>query len=276
MRHFLRTKILLLGLLCCMAMMTPEDLRVLQDKSALARNISISTTGRMLAVAESFLGTPYVVGTLESPGPECLITNLQALDCWTFVECSLAIAQTADSALASEQAFTRAVRQLRYWGGRIDGYGSRIHYFSGWLLQAEKSGILDDITPQLGGVQLHKHIDFMSRHAEKYTRLNDPAVLQQIVNAEKRLNQHTWTYIPQDRIESIEHLIHEGDIIAITSAKTGLDFSHEGFAVRRNGRVHLLHASSLGKKVIVSSQLLGDYVRSQRGQTGIVVARVRE
>src|SRR5512142_59189 len=47
----------------------------------------------MTAIGTSFIGTPYVAHTLEVPGPEHLVVNLQGLDCTTFVENVLALSR---------------------------------------------------------------------------------------------------------------------------------------------------------------------------------------
>ena len=49
---------------------------------------------RTLAIARSFLGTPYVKGCLDRHATESLTVNLRELDCWTFVENCIAIEQT--------------------------------------------------------------------------------------------------------------------------------------------------------------------------------------
>jgi hypothetical protein len=72
----------------------------------------------------------------------------------------------------------------------------------------------------------------------------------------------------------MEQFIQEGDIICLTSVKSDLDIAHQGFAIKRNGRVYLLHASSLAGKVIIARQPLAQYVDSQRGQSGIMVIRL--
>ncbi|MCB9331834.1 MAG: DUF1460 domain-containing protein [Lewinellaceae bacterium] len=82
-------------------------------------------------------------------------------------------------------------------------------------------------------------------------------------------------FIPQEKIARIEPFLQDGDLIALTSWKKDLDISHQGFAIRKNGHIHLLHASSLGKRVLISGQPLAQYVRSQKGQTGIMVARLK-
>ena len=225
-----------------------------------------------VAIARSFLGTPYVKGCLDRHAEERLTVDLNELDCWTFVENSLAIAQTGQE---NYTTYKSHLQQLRYWGGHVDGYGSRIHYFTGWLLQAEKREMLDDLTETMGGIPYRKRIGYISARPGKFPKVKQAANLRDLQAAEKRINAHAWFYIPQNRIAKMEHLIREGDIISLTSAKADLDIAHQGFAVKINGRIHLMHASSLSHRVIISKQPLPAYVIGQKGQTGIMVARLR-
>ncbi|MBL7779589.1 MAG: DUF1460 domain-containing protein [Saprospiraceae bacterium] len=247
------------------------DSMIFQEKQKIAIDHA-SIAERTLAVARSFMGTPYVKGRLDSYQEELLTVNLRELDCWTFVENSLAIAQTEQGEFEDYQSH---LQKLRYWGGHINGYGSRIHYFTGWLLQAEKNGILDDLTQKMGGIPYRKTIGYISARPTKFPKIKDPKALRDLQAAEQRLNAHKWYYIPQNRIAQMEHLIKEGDIVSLTSAKGDLDIAHQGFAVKINGRIHLMHASSLSHRVIVSKQPLATYVIAQKGQTGIMVARLK-
>ncbi len=230
---------------------------------------------RALSVAKSFLGTPYVTGTLETGTgeDERLVVNLRQLDCWTLVENSLAIAQTDSGGFTD---YYDRLRQLRYWGGTIKGYGSRIHYFSGWLLQAEKNGLLRDLTREMGGIPYQKQVGYISARPGKYQKVQEAETLRALRAAEKRINAHHWYYIPKAKVAKMEHLIRDGDIIILTSAKRDLDIAHQGFAVRQNGRVHLLNASSLSRRVVISKQPLTQYMASQRGQSGIMIARLND
>ncbi|MFN0034323.1 MAG: N-acetylmuramoyl-L-alanine amidase-like domain-containing protein [Saprospiraceae bacterium] len=241
-----------------------------KQKRALAQS---SLPAQTLAVANTFRGTPYLTGTLDRTAKECLTVNLRQLDCWTFVENSLAIALAEPGDFESYKAH---LQELRYWGGNLKGYGSRIHYFTGWLLQAEKRGILQDLTETMGGIPYQKKIGYISARPAKYPKIKNAETLQAIRAAERRINAHQWFFIPKNRVAQMEHLLQEGDIISLTAWKPELDIAHQGFAVQINGRIHLMHASSLGKKVIVSKQPLPQYLAAQRGQTGIMVARLRQ
>jgi len=249
---------------------TSDSLLFLEKQKYALEQTSISA--KTLAVARSFVGTPYVTGCLDRNSEECLSVNLCELDCWTFVENSLAIALAEPG---NYQSYKTHLQDLRYWGGHVNGYGSRIHYFTGWLLQSEKRGILDDLTEKMGGIPYRKKIGYMSVRPAKYPKVKNPENLRNIRAAERRINAHQWFYIPKKRVAVMEHLIQEGDIVSLTAWKPELDIAHQGFAIKINGRIHLMHASSLGKKVIISKQPLPEYLATQVGQTGIMVARLK-
>lgn len=235
---------------------------------------SANPAARCLAVARSFVGTPYVHGCLDRHnGTEQLVINLRELDCWTFVEYCTAFALNGRGDYAG---FKEKVQELRYWGGQINGYGSRIHYFSGWILQAEKTGHLSDLTASLGGQKLKKTTAYLSKNPKKYPKLRDAQQLQYVIGSEKRINAHAWHYIPKSKIRQVESRIQDGDLILLTSSKPFLDIAHEGFAIRMgDGRVHLLHASSTGGKVLISPRPLAEYCARAKSQSGIMVARLR-
>lgn len=241
-----------------------------QKKKLIAAEVA--TPAQTMTVARSFLGVPYVLGCLDRRQEEQLTINLRELDCWTFVEISLAISLARDGDFES---FAEQLQQLRYWGGTINGYGSRIHYFTGWLLQAEQNGLIDDLTAEMGGIPYNKKVGYISARPHKYPKIRDAQALTNIRHAEKRINAHQWHYIPQNKIAQMEHLIQEGDLVCLTSVKQDLDIAHQGFAVKQNGRIYLMHASSLSKRVILSRQPLAEYVISQPGQSGIMVARFK-
>jgi cell wall-associated NlpC family hydrolase len=227
---------------------------------------------RLVTVAKTFLGKPYVAYTLEENQEERLIVNLKEFDCSTLVESALAITETAKPDYAQYQ---KKLTDIRYRNGVIKGYGSRLHYLTDWLLENEKNGIFKLETKNMGGIPFKKEINFMSTHIDKYPRANTTALKNEIKQAESDLNSKSLYYIPKENITKIEHLIKQGDIIAITTSIGGLDCSHQGIAIVKNGKVYLMHASSKMKKVIVSSEPLLEYLSKNKSQSGIMVARLQ-
>jgi hypothetical protein len=180
--------------------------------------------------------------------------------------------------LSDEAAFRERYRaeltRVRYRGGVLNGYPSRLHYFSEWLRDAEAKGLVRDITRELGGIQDPRPIHFMSSNPGSYRQLDeDPASLAAIRATEAELNALPRYFVPEDRIAEVEAGIQNGDVIAAVSTVEGLDIAHTGVAIWRDGRVHLLHAPLVGDSVEVSEVPLADRIRAISGQSGIMVAR---
>lgn len=227
----------------------------------------------MVQIGKTFLGTPYVAQTLEVGKSESLVINLQGLDCTTYVENVLAFNLLHNSPGASYESFVKTLEKIRYRDGILDGYGSRLHYFSDWIRENEKKGLVKDITSMIGGKEVKKVINFMSEHRSLYPSLQDDENYEQIKQFEESLHQQSLCILSQDSIQENEHLIQSGDIIALTTSIKGLDITHTGIASRESdGRIHLLHASSTGQ-VEVSKLPLTDYLKKVKNNTGIIVAR---
>ena len=248
-------------------------------------------------IGERFVGTPYEPRTLELPGPERLVINLEALDCVTLVENVLVLARLAWSSspratdppgtghAASrhtalldypdrfQAAYRDELTRIRYRGGALDGYPSRLHYFSEWIADNEASAVLLDLSRELGGVPDSSAIDFMSTHPDAYRQLSDSAVLAAIAGVEARISALPRYYIPQDGIGAVAHRVRDGDIIAATSTVPGLDIAHTGIALQKDGELHLLHAPLVGSHVQVSEEPLAKRILRIGSQDGIVVAR---
>ncbi len=232
----------------------------------------------MLTIAKNWMGTPYEGGVLDRPTSERLVVNLRGLDCWTFVEGAVALAFTVEDTTATTPGFDlfcAELRQLRYQNGRINGYGSRIHYFSGWVLQAQQRGLLRDITATLpGSMPYRKDVSYITKHLTSYPRAEADSTQRALEAGQALINAQNWHYIPKNSIAAAEAQLQEGDIVMFTSTDPHLDVEHQGFAIRQNGRMHLLHASSVGRnQVLISAQPISGYIARIPRMSGIMVAR---
>jgi len=235
----------------------------------------LETGNTIVAIGKTFLGTPYVAKTLEIGTTESLVVNLEGLDCTTFVENVLAFSLLKSSDSTNFDAFTKALETIRYKNGTLNGYPSRLHYFTEWIANNQFKGLVTDITAKIGGTPVQKDINFMSTHRELYPFLKDDnANLAQIQASEQYLNNQEFCILEKNTIAANEHLIQSGDIIALTTSIKGLDITHTGIATReKDGRIHLLHASTSGA-VKVSEKPLVDYLKGIKSNTGIMVVRV--
>lgn len=251
------------------------DRQAFEKKVIETHGLSENDFGKtMVAIGKTFRGTPYVAKTLEIGEIETLVINLHGLDCTTFVENVLAFGILLKNRQSGFSDFTAALETIRYKDGRLDGYASRLHYFSEWIANNEKKGLLRDITSEIGGIEINKAINFMSTHRDLYPFLKDDENFQKIQASENYLNGQSMFVLPQDQIELKEHLIRSGDIIALATSIDGLDVTHTGIATReKDGRIHLLHASTGSMEVEVTKLPLSEYLKKVKKNTGIVVAR---
>ena len=68
--------------------------------------------------------------------------------------------------------------------------------------------------------------------------------------------------------------VQDGDILALVTNKSGLDVSHVGFAEwGKDGKLYLLDASSIHKKVVLESITLYQYAQQHPSMLGIRVIR---
>jgi hypothetical protein len=254
---------------------SPKDRQAVENKIIEINGFFESDFGKtIVAVGKTFTGTPYVAKTLEIGETESLVVNLQGLDCTTFIESALAFSLMLKNEQVDFTDFTETLESIRYKHGMLDGYGSRLHYFTDWIRSNQKKGLLENITSEIGGVGIEKDINFMSTHRNLYPFLKDDANFKKILATEKKLAQETFCYLPKDKIKANEHLIQNGDVVALATSINGLDVTHTGIATReKDGRIHLLHASTGAMEVEVTKKPLADYLKGVKKNIGILVAR---
>lgn len=226
----------------------------------------------MQAIAASLLGRTYQAGLLDRAKQETLIASLTQFDCLLLVETVLALSRGIALQDYSYTTFVNHLQDQRYRDGKLDGYCSRLHYFSEWIVDNQKRGIVRDLTAELGGIAQAKPLNFMSNHRQSYPQMSDPAIYQCIQQVEAQLQPLPLHYIPTDRIQQTYPQLQPGDIIAIATDIPGLDVTHTGIAYRQpDGNFGLLHASPSGTVKI--SLDLQNYVARVEHSIGITVAR---
>lgn len=243
-------------------------------------------THPMLYFGRKLLGIPYVAHTLENGNREHLIVNLHQLDCTTFVETVAALSLCDQQGKRTFADFCRNLTALRYRHGKLTDYTSRLHYFTWWADDNEQLGLVKDIAPQKepwGPFTATQRIsiNYMSAHPSAYKHLKShPEYVPIIRKMEQESNGKTYRYIPKSNLgwkqSSSLGMVHTGDIVAMLTDRDGLDTRHIGIAVWQNGMLHLMHASSLYGKVIISKETFFEYQKKQAKQTGIRVFRLQE
>lgn len=230
--------------------------------------------------AKKFLGLPYVAFTLDQNNDECLVINTKGLDCTTYVENVTALAICANRKITDFKDFCEVLRQVRYIHGEV-AYTSRQHYFTMWM----KANVDDQLVSWVSlpkspmSEKRQPHVNYMTTHVSAYRMLDaHHEWLPAITEMENEVNKTEFAYIPKAQLSNSSQyrdVINDGDIIGIVTDKAGLDISHVGFAKWHKDGLHMMHASSLQKKVIDDPISLYGYLQKQKSAVGIVLTRIK-
>jgi hypothetical protein len=205
-------------------------------------------------ISAAFLKTPYLAGTLigSADTTEEVVLRLDAVDCFTFLDYVEALRRASDF-----DGFKEALRCVRYRENRVDFF-SRNHFFSEW--GEAGSDHLCDVTALVGGEDVCRVEKQLNRNKEGTLYLPGYPVKKREV-----------AYIPPEAVdESVLARLQSGDYVGIYSPLPGLDVSHCGIVVRKEGKIFLRHASSRSHLRKVVDEELASYLG---GKKGLVVYR---
>ena len=270
-------RILFVGILLCslFSLQANDSIRVekwLNEAQALPKD-----SCRTLHFAKQMLGVPYVAGTLDGNPSEELVIRTDALDCTTFVETVLAFCIADKRGDRDIEGFKKALTDVRYRDGILNGYTSRLHYFSDWIRNNEQMGFVKECTSETACAQPKElWLDFMTTHVDSYLPMKkDASLVEEMAAQEKNWQGTVVSYIPKEKLDlsSDELKIKDGDVLALVTNIKGLDIVHVGFAFWREGKLHLLHASSSAKKVIEDPKTQYESSKNTKAHIGLRAIR---
>ena len=232
---------------------------------------------RTLHFAKKMLGVPYVAGTLDGNEEEQLVVLVDSLDCTTFVETVLAFCIADKRGERDYEGFKKALTQIRYRDGILNGYISRLHYFSDWICNNEQMGFVKECTSETAcSLPKELWLDFMTTHVDSYLPMKkNPELVKEMASHEKNWQGTVVSYIPKEKLnlppEGLK--IKDGDVLALVTNIKGLDVVHVGFAFWKDNQLHLLHASSSAKKVIEDPKTQYESSKNTKAHIGVRAIR---
>ena len=219
----------------------------------------------LLRLARQLLGRPYKAFSLDAEPQKRLRLDLTGFDCALLVEQLLALIHSRSLVEFSEQ-----VQRLRYGNSSVD-YCDRNHYFTLWAANAERLGLVRDITASLPGASLRvRRLNFMSSHPNSYPPMRQAKARQCIAALERNLSVRQ-SYLPIRSLAGAAAKLRSGDIFALVTAVDGLDVSHTGFLERSGGGLHAIHAAP--RRGVMRSQDFVRYASSVEDVVGISILR---
>jgi hypothetical protein len=208
-----------------------------QEAAELSRLLEIGAdaqevSSRVQRFAESLIGRPYVSHPLIG-GPnkaEELVTGLSGFDCVTHVETVLALARSQSSA-----DFQRELILLRYRDGKV-AWEQRLHYFSDWLSENERRGVLQIDTRGPGSQRVTARLAVVEGLPPRNTEFD---------------------VVPKENLALAIPRIASGSVVAFASERDGLDYFHTGLLFfEKPGELMLVHAAktvgSVGKEPLAA------------------------
>ena len=226
--------------------------------------------------ARQLLGTPYVAHTLEAD-EELLTINIHELDCLTFIETLYALTRATLDGRYSWRDYAANIENIRYRGGQMGDYSSRIHYISEWIIDNHVRGNLVEVTPDLPHVDyMVKNIDYMTHHTDSYRQLKDDSVMVEKIRRFE-LRNHRFPYLKRSWLndKAVKAALRSGDFVSLVTKNEGLDVSHNGIIiVDDKGDPYLLDASMSGGKVMLEGKPLFKYLEKSKTNIGVRVFRM--
>lgn len=236
---------------------------------------------RTIRVARELTGSPYVNYSLEVDNRiESPVVNLNAMDCWTFYENSLAISRM----LALKHGPYRPEDMLqmieieRYRNGTCTGnYLSRMHQLEEVFHDNQRRGLATNITARLhGSVRIKREIHEMTVQWRNYRYLkHNPSLIGPMGKIEARVSKLPVYHVPKDKVRAAEACLQNGDICAITTHDPNAYTSHVGLIVKIHGRAYFTHATSERSKgrMIIIDRPVSDYLYENSKHAGMIICR---
>jgi len=204
---------------------------------------------RIVFFSTRFLGTGYrestLVGGIETP--EILVVNLEEVDCFTFIDYVEAMRLSR-----SFSEFKDNLKKVRYQSGVV-AYAQRNHFFTDWI-EFNKE-FVEDVSREIGGQKTEK--------SNKTLNIKEDGTffLEGISPREREI-----FFIPTGSVdEAVVERLQNGDYAGIYTEKEGLDVSHVGIIIKKEGNIFLRHASSLEANRKVIDQDLKEYLTNKPG-----------
>ncbi|CAG9436710.1 DUF1460 domain-containing protein [Providencia alcalifaciens] len=221
--------------------------------SEIKPNQSLSQGDLLSRISAKFLETPYLANTLigDREQQEVLVVNFEGVDCFTYLDYVLALSQSED-----ESSFLSELAKVRYKNAEVN-YFHRKHFFTDWFAEYPKNAVDVTSTLTLNTITINKKLN---RKSDGNEYIKGLGVIPRKI-----------TYIPGSLItQSVVNNLQEGDFVGVYTPIDGLDVSHTGLVIKKNGEVFYRNASSLSKNKKVVDTPFIEYMRLK---PGIIVLR---
>lgn len=245
-------------------------------------------TDRVESYSESFLGYPYIEDGPLGEGPSGQydkdpLFRSDGFDCTTYIESILALSLSGPYL----DELISLMNWIRYSNGQPNFF-TRNHFTSAdWNPHLQRIGLAKDVTATIDSraartreILIQKSAWFQKVHEVYYTTPNLTASIDYLDKNVLLENPDILEKIPTPSIVNYVRenwMIGEKHISEFTGTDIGV--SHQGFLVRKNGKLLFRHASSSKSVMAVTEEPLIDYLtrlKDTSSHVGINILQIQE
>ena len=212
----------------------------------LLNNTKNTDSVKIKNISAKFLETPYQANTMigSATQKEELVIDLAHLDCFTFIDYVEAMKRSS-----SFDAFKSNLIGLRYQSSNID-YLSRNHFFSDWTIYNGFENITSSLSSKVK--QVTKTLNLSQKNALFLKGIKPKKVKIDYIDS-------------KDFNRQILNQLRTGDYIGIYTHIKGLDVTHTGIVIKKEGKTYFRHASSKKEFLKVVDEPFEAYIKKTPG-----------
>lgn len=204
-------------------------------------------------ISEKFINTPYVANKMygNTTTQEALVMDVNELDCFTYLDYVVAFSMSS-----TFEEFKTNLIKVRYIDSRVS-YLTRKHFYTDW---SDKSTIIakNVVTKDLVGEDAYA----TGKKKINAWKVDDKGnITKQFIPGLESTDREI-SYIKWDKVnDQLMSKFKSGDMIMLYTNISGLDVTHTGFLILKNGVAYYRNASSLKVNMKVVDTKLVDYLK---------------
>lgn len=231
--------------------------RLMQASFEAGRDVTVGQ--RVAAAALSLVGSVCDTDTCDG----AMFLNFSRS--MTFPNLCLAAAKTSALNFRRVSDFFEAFTGVDCRKGEYDGFTSRFHYGSDWIMDNIYRGNFKELTETYsGGATFRtKSLDYVTRNRGLYPELADSVTFERMRMIEMGYRTHKIPHLKKETVNRkwLAEDIRQGDILVLLSGRQDYDVYDIGVVVIHEDGPHLLHLDPVTRTVVVEPDPLNRYFK---------------
>lgn len=186
----------------------------------------------------------------------------------SFLSTCVALTQAYETSSAPNwRDFAGKYENVRFKGGKIGNYSSRMMYAADWIADNIFRGNIYDATQRVEGLNVkrrEKSIYYISKNKDSFNALSDPLKLDLIKMLEMGFRNHQIIYISNGDLTNpgrYKKTAKDGDIVFLLSPDESLDCREMGIVCFDGDDLRFIQVSIPREKIVMEELPFENYVK---------------